>query len=176
MALRTIVTEGDPILNKTARAVTNFDERLWQLLDDMKETLLVESGVGLAAPQVGVLRRVFICLDAKNVELSENEINDEEYNPEFLEFVNPEIISKEGDVLAYEGCLSFPGHNAAIHRPEKVKIRAFDRFGNPFTMEGTEMLARCMCHENNHLDGVTIMELAEYFFEDQDDDDSEDDE
>ena len=80
--------------------------------------------------------------------------------------MNPEIIAQEGDVLQYEGCLSFPGHNAAIHRPAKVTVCAFDRDGNPFTLEAEGMLARCICHESDHLDGVTIMEKAEYFYED----------
>ena len=150
MALRTIVQDGDPILKKKCRPVTNFDDRLAELLDDMIETLADAQGYGLAGPQVGVMRRV-----------------------KYLEFVNPEIIMQEGEVLQYEGCLSFPGHNAAIRRPQKVTVRAFDRHGKPFTLTGEDMLARCICHETNHLDGVTIMDLAEFFYEDQEHDDED---
>ncbi len=169
MALRTIVQEGDPILNKVCRPVTNFDERLWQLLDDMKETLDDAGGYGLAAPQVGVLRRVFISVDERELPVDEegDTVLPEEYEPKFLEFVNPEILKKEGEVTSYEGCLSFPGHNGYIARPQKVTVRAFDRNGKPFVMETQDMLARCVCHESNHLDGVTIMQLAEHFLEDE---------
>ena len=152
MALRKIVEQGDECLTKVCRPVTKFDRRLHDLLDDMAETLADANGAGLAAPQVGILRRVCLVLD--------------EEAEEYLELINPEIIAQEGDVLQYEGCLSFPGHNAAIHRPAKVTVCAFDRDGNPFTLEAEGMLARCSCHESDHLDGVTIMEKAEYFYED----------
>ena len=151
MALRTIVQDGDPILKKKCRPVTNFDDRLAELLDDMIETLADAQGYGLAGPQVGVMRRVFVSLDERDLE----------------------IIMQEGEVLQYEGCLSFPGHNAAIRRPQKVTVRAFDRHGKPFTLTGEDMLARCICHETNHLDGVTIMDLAEFFYEDQEHDDED---
>ena len=128
-------------------------------------------GYGLAAPQVGVMRRVFISVDERD--LPENGERPEGYETKFLEFVNPEIIAQEGDVLQYEGCLSFPGHNAAIHRPAKVTVCAFDRDGNPFTLEAEGMLARCICHESDHLDGVTIMDKAEYFYEDVEHDEEE---
>ncbi|MEG0877266.1 MAG: peptide deformylase [Oscillospiraceae bacterium] len=167
MALRMIVQEGDPILNKVCRPVTNFDEKLGQLIDDMRETLSGAEGYGLAAPQVGILRRVFISVDERNMD--EDEELPEDYELSFLEFINPEIISSEGEVVAYEGCLSFPGHNGEIVRPKKVTVRAFDRFGKPFTLEAEDMLARCICHETNHLDGVTIMQLADHFLEDEDD-------
>ncbi|MEG1477093.1 MAG: peptide deformylase [Oscillospiraceae bacterium] len=167
MALRMIVQEGDPILNKVCRPVTNFDEKLGQLIDDMRETLSGAEGYGLAAPQVGILRRVFISVDERNMD--EDEEMPEDYELSFLEFINPEIISSEGEVVAYEGCLSFPGHNGEIVRPKKVTVRAFDRFGKPFTLEAEDMLARCICHETNHLDGVTIMQLADHFLEDEDD-------
>ena len=164
MALRTIVQDGDPILKKVCRPVTNFDDRLATLLDDMQETLIKAEGLGLAGPQVGILRRVFICLDLRKE--PEGELPPD-YKPSFIEFINPEILEKSEDtVKLYEGCLSFPGHNAAIARPRRVKVRAFDRHGNPFEMEAEEMLARCIQHENNHLDGITIMDLAEYFYED----------
>ncbi|MEF9975339.1 MAG: peptide deformylase [Oscillospiraceae bacterium] len=167
MALRMIVQEGDPILNKVCRPVTNFDEKLGQLIDDMRETLSGAEGYGLAAPQVGILRRVFISVDERNMD--EDEELPEDYELSFLEFINPEIISSEGEVVAYEGCLSFPGHNGEIVRPKKVTVRAFDRFGKPFTLEAEDMLARCICHETNHLDGITIMQLADHFLEDEDD-------
>lgn len=170
MALRTIVQDGDPILKKVCRPVTNFDDRLATLLDDMQETLLDSDGLGLAGPQVGIMRRLFVCLDERD--LPEDGELPEDYEPKFLEFINPEILWKsEEEVMLYEGCLSFPGHNGAIRRPRKVKARAQDRHGNWFEIEAEEMLARCICHESNHLDGITIMDLAEYFYEDQVDED-----
>lgn len=173
MALRKIVQDGDPILNKVCRPVTNFDDRLATLLDDMQETLEDAGGLGLAGPQVGVMRRIFICLDERD--LPEDGTIPEGWEPKYIEFINPEVIAQEGEVMLYEACLSFPGHNAAIKRPKKVTVRAFDRDGKPFTVEGEDMFARCMCHENNHLDGVTIMQLAEYFYEDQEHEDDEED-
>ena len=163
MGLRTIVQDGDPILTKKCRPVTNFDDKLAQLLDDMRETLIEANGYGLAGPQVGILRRVFISVDERDMDE-----NAEEQEMKFLEFINPEILSTEGEVMQYEGCLSFPGRNGAIKRTEKVVARAFDRHGNPFTIEAEGMLARCICHESDHLDGVTIVDRAEYFYEDMD--------
>ncbi|WP_418666189.1 peptide deformylase [Allofournierella sp.] len=165
MALRTIVQDGDPILKKVCRPVTNFDDRLATLLDDMKETLLSAGGLGLAGPQVGVMRRLFVALDERD--LPEDGTVPEGYEPKFIECINPEIVEcSEDEVTLYEGCLSFPGHNGAIARPRKVKLRAQDRTGKVFEMEGEEMLARCFCHETNHLDGITIMDLADRFYED----------
>lgn len=165
MALRTIVKDGDPILKKVCRPVTQFDDKLATLLDDMKETLVDAGGLGLAGPQVGVMRRLFIALDER--ELPEDGSMPAEDQLNFIECINPEILEcSEDEVTLYEGCLSFPGHNGAISRPRKVKIRAQDRHGNFFEMEGEEMLARCFCHESNHLDGITIMDLAEHFYED----------
>lgn len=170
MALRTIVQDGDPILKKVCRPVTSFDDRLATLLDDMQETLLDSDGLGLAGPQVGIMRRLFVCLDERD--LPEDGELPEDYEPKFLEFINPEILwQSEEEVMLYEGCLSFPGHNGAIRRPRKVKARAQDRHGNWFEIEAEEMLARCICHESNHLDGITIMDLAEYFYEDQEHED-----
>ncbi|MFV0411735.1 MAG: peptide deformylase [Oscillospiraceae bacterium] len=180
MALRTIVQDGDPILKKVCKPVVKFDDRLAQLLDDMAETLLDANGLGLAAPQVGVMRRVFIALDEgedeeeapedeeaqQGEEVPEGEEEPEAVaEPKILEFINPEILSQEGERKIYEGCLSFPGKYGAIVRPAKVTVKAFDRNGNPFTMEAKEMLARCICHETNHLDGITIDDLAEYFYD-----------
>ncbi len=168
MALRNIVKEGDPILEKMCRPVTQFDDRLGTLLDDMQETLTEAGGLGLAGPQVGMMRRVFICLDDRG--LDEDAMDRPDFKPKYIEFVNPEILEQsEEEVMLYEGCLSFPGHNGAIKRPRWVRARAQDRHGEWFEIKAEDMLARCICHENNHLDGVTIMDLAEYFYEDQED-------
>ena len=163
MAIRTIVQDGDPILKKVCRPVTSFDAKLGTLLDDMKETLIQAQGLGLAGPQVGYMRRLFICMDDREW------INDEiPENPTIIEFVNPEILElSEEKVKLYEGCLSFPGPNGAIERSKHVKVRAQDRNGNWFEMEADDMLARCIQHENNHLDGITIMDLATSFYEDE---------
>ena len=163
MALRTIVQDGDPILKKVCRPVTKFDDRLGTLLDDMKETLLAANGLGLAGPQVGMMRRLFICLDDRDLpeEVPAN------YEYKFIEFINPEILElSDEQVELYEGCLSFPGHNGAIKRSKHVKVKAQDRHGEWFELEADDMLARCIQHENNHLDGITIMDLAEHFYED----------
>ncbi len=185
MALRIIVQNGDPILKKKCRPVEKFDAKLHQLLDDMGETLLKEDGYGLAAPQVGVMRRLFVMLDestppAHAPKASEedpaqaagqadcaNEAEElaEEQEPVILEFINPEIIERGEFVRGYEGCLSFPGQFGAIARPKRAKVRAQDRFGNEFEYEGEGIMARCLCHESDHLDGVTIDDLAEYFYD-----------
>lgn len=163
MAIRTIVQDGDPILKKVCRPVTNFDEKLATLLDDMQETLIEADGLGLAGPQVGYMRRLFICLDDRN--WKEDDMPE---NFEFIEFINPEIEELSDEkVTLYEGCLSFPGHNGKIARSKHVKVRAQDRHGNWFELEADDMLARCIQHENNHLDGITIMDLAESFYEDE---------
>lgn len=163
MALRTIVQDGDPILKKVCRPVTKFDDRLGTLLDDMKETMMKGNGVGLAGPQVGMLRRVFVCLDVRDLP----DDAPEDYDYKYLEFVNPEILElSEEKVELYEGCLSFPGHNGAIARSKHVKVKAQDRHGEWFEFEADDMLARCIQHENNHLDGITIMDLATHFYED----------
>lgn len=164
MALRTIVLDGDPILKKKCREVTKFDDKLASTLDDMHETMLHANGVGLAAPQVGFMRRFFVVLDDRD----RPEDPQEEYEPTFIDFINPEILETSGHVKDYEGCLSYMGRNAAIVRPQKVKVRAFDRHGEEFTMEVEDFMARCICHENDHLNGVTIIDLAEYYFEDED--------
>ena len=145
MALRTILTDGDPALHKVCRPVTQFDEKLHDLLDDLKETLAQANGAGLAAPQVGILRRAVIVVDT---------------NDEMLELVNPEIISREGEQEGFEGCLSVPGRWGVVKRPMKAKVRAQDRNGNFFEVEGEEIVARCFCHEIDHLDGHLFTELA----------------
>lgn len=142
MALRNIVREGDPVLAKVCRPVTEFNEHLWQLLDDMAETLAKADGVGLAAPQVGVLRRVFIM----------------NFGEGTIEVVNPEIVRREGVQEDQEGCLSCPGEYGITRRPKKVKLKAQDRNGKWFYMNGEDLTARCICHENDHLDGILFKE------------------
>ncbi len=146
MALRNIVTVGDSVLNKVCRPVTQFDKRLATLLDDMTETLEEANGVGLAAPQVGVLRRVVV------VDLGEDGV---------LELVNPEIVEESGTQSDLEGCLSVPGKYGIVTRPNVVKVRAQDRFGDWFEAEGEGLIARCFCHELDHLDGHLYTEVAE---------------
>lgn len=146
MALRKILTEGSETLGKVSRPVERFDRRLWELLDDMKETLEDAGGVGLAAPQVGVLRRLFI------VDTGE----------EILECINPELIEKSGEQVGAEGCLSVPGKYGIVRRPNVVKLRAQDREGEWFEAEGEELIARCFCHEYDHLDGHLYTEIAEH--------------
>ena len=152
MALRNILTEGDPTLNKTSRPVVKFDNRLHGLLDDMAETLNTSNGVGLAAPQVGVLRRVVLVVET-NVPEGEEEF--------IIELINPEIISAEGEQRGSEGCLSVPDQFGIVTRPEKVTVRAQDRYGNWFEREGEGLTARCFCHEIDHLNGILFTSLAE---------------
>ena len=158
MAIRNMVYEGDPMLRKTSREVTVFDEKLGTLLDDMAETMAQHMGVGLAGVQVGILRRVVV------IDIGEGRI----------ELINPTIIRSSGSQEGSEGCLSFPGHNGAISRSKHVKVKAQDRNGKEFTMEADDMLARCIQHENNHLDGITIMDLATHFYEDDYPEESDD--
>ncbi len=152
MAIRNIVERGDPVLEKICRPVTSFDSRLHTLLDDMIETLEEAGGVGLAAPQVGVLRRVCI------VEDSEGEI---------LELINPEIIASEGEQTGLEGCLSIPGRFGIVTRPNKVRVRAQDRDGAFFEVEDEELTARCFCHEIEHLDGHLYTEHCDHLLSDE---------
>lgn len=146
MALRNIVTVGDSVLSKVCRPVLKFDRRLHILIDDMIDTLIDSGGVGLAAPQVGVLRRVVV------VDVGDNEI---------LELVNPEIIEESGSQTGLEGCLSVPGKYGVVTRPNVVKVRAQDRFGEWFEAEGEELIARCFCHELAHLEGQLYTEVAD---------------
>lgn len=147
MALRNIVTVGDNVLNKVCRPVTKFDNRLHMLLDDMADTLDKAQGAGLAAPQVGILRRVVLV-----------DVGDENG---YLELINPEIIETEGEQSGLEGCLSVPGKWGIVTRPAYVKIKAQDRYGDWFEAEGEEIVARCFCHECAHLDGQLYTEVAE---------------
>ena len=153
MALRNIREEGDSLLLKKSRPVTDFDRRLHILLDDMRETLLNADGVGLAAPQVGVLRRLVLVMDTSKEELTPEE--------QIIELINPEIIKTSGSQEGPEGCLSVPGVYGLVKRPDYVKVRAQDRNGKTFEVEGTGLTARCFCHEIDHLDGHLFTELAE---------------
>lgn len=148
MALRKIVEKGDDVLNKKCREVVKFDERLSVLIDDMIETLRDSGGVGLAAPQVGVLRRVVVV-----------EIDHEK--GEIIELVNPEIIETSGKQVGLEGCLSLPGKWGIASRPYKAKVKAYNRNGEEFTAQGEGLIARAFCHELDHLDGVLYDEKAE---------------
>ena len=149
MAIRNIIKEGDSVLRKNCRVVTDFNDRLHLLLDDMRDTLAQSGGVGLAAPQVGVLRRAVLVLET-NVEEGE-----EEY---VIELINPEIISTEGEQDGPEGCLSVPGQFGLVKRPERVRVRAQDRDGNWFEVEGEGLTARCFCHEIDHLSGKLFID------------------
>ncbi|WP_295585240.1 peptide deformylase [uncultured Oscillibacter sp.] len=153
MALRKIVEQGDPCLNKVCRPVTEFNKRLHELLDDLVETLADANGAGLAAPQVGVLRRVCVVMD--------------EDSEEYLELVNPEIIAQSGEQTGLEGCLSVPGKWGIVTRPERVRVRAQDRDGNWFEVEGEELTARAFCHEIEHLDGHLYTEHIDHFLTDE---------
>ena len=151
MALRNILTQGDEQLLKHSRKVEKFDARLHTLIDDMRETLENSGGVGLAAPQVGVLRRVVVLLDINK---------DPE---EMVELVNPEVIEQRGEQRIVEGCLSVPGVYGYVTRPTWAKIRAQDRNGNWFEREGEGVVAQCFCHETEHLDGHLFTEKVEEY-------------
>lgn len=152
MATRNIVTKEEPLLYKKSRPVKAFDARLHQLLDDMAETLLSSGGVGLAAPQVGVLRRAVLVIET-NVPEGEEE--------KLIELINPEIVESSGEQYGAEGCLSFPDEYGLVRRPMDVTVRAQDRNGQFFTVSGTGLTARCFCHEIDHLDGVVFTTLCE---------------
>jgi peptide deformylase len=154
MALRNILPDSDPALRKVCRPVTDFNPRLHTLLDDMAETMREAAGVGLAAPQVGVLRRVVV------VDVGEG----------LIELVNPQIIQTEDSQVGEEACLSVKGRRGIVERPNKVTVRAQDRDGNPFEVSGEEFLARAFCHELDHLDGrlYTDIMIREVFNEPDD--------
>lgn len=147
MGLRNILTDKEPALHKVCKPVEKFDWRLHKLLDDMKETMTEANGVGLAAPQVGILRRVVV------VDLGE----------EILELVNPTLIATDGEQVGAEGCLSVPGRYGLVKRPYYAKVRAQDRHGEWFEAEGEELIGRCFCHELDHLDGILYTEVMERF-------------
>ena len=152
MAILRIVKEGDDTLRKISRPVKQIDKRILELLDDMRQTMYANDGVGLAAPQVGILRRVVVI-----------DVGDELY-----ELINPEIVSTEGDVVDVEGCLSVPGRRGKVARPETVTVRALDRKGELREYTGTGLLARAFCHEIDHLDGTLYLDkMIEEVFEDE---------
>ena len=145
MAIRQIVQIGDPVLRKKSKVVEKIDEKIIQLLDDMADTMYHADGVGLAAPQVGILKRVVV------IDIGDG----------LLELINPEIIETSGEQLDDEGCLSVAGEAGAVRRPYRVKVRAYDRDGNLFEIEGEELLARAFCHEIDHLEGVLFVDKIE---------------
>lgn len=145
MAKRNIVKFGEDILRKKCREVTVFDDKLWVLLDDMYETMKDANGCGIAGPQVGILRRVAV------IDVGEGPI----------ELVNPVITSVKGKQRNVEGCLSAPGQWGYVTRPAKVKVTAQNRYGKEFKVEGTEMLARALCHEIDHLNGIIFTDIAD---------------
>ena len=146
MAIREILKKGDSVLGKKAHPVTAFDSKLHRLLDDLRDTLEETGGAGLAAPQIGILRRAVIVANSED---------------EMIELVNPTIVSAEGEQDGLEGCLSVPGYWGFVKRPMKVKVRAQDRAGNWFEVEDSAMTARCFCHELDHLDGRLYTELVD---------------
>ena len=151
MGLRKILTDKDPALHKVCKPMVNFDDRLFRLLEDMKDTLVDSGGVGLAAPQVGILRRVVL------VDTGE----------EILELINPTLVAVDGEQTGAEGCLSVPGKYGLVTRPYYAKVRAQDRYGEWFEAEGEELIGRCFCHEYDHLDGILYTQIMERFLSDE---------
>ena len=151
MGLRKILTDAEPALHKVCKEVETFDNRLIRLLDDMRETLIDSGGVGLAAPQVGILRRVVL------VDTGE----------EILELINPTLVETNGEQVGAEGCLSVPGRYGLVKRPYYAKVRAQDRNGEWYEAEGEELIARCFCHELDHLDGIIYTEVMERYLTDE---------
>lgn len=149
MAIREILTDQDPVLHKKCHPVTRFDDRLADLIDDMIETLEDAGGAGLAAPQIGILRRVVVLYDEEG---------------ELVELVNPELTSREGEQDGLEGCLSVPGLWGYVKRPQKVRVKAQDRQGNWFETGGEDIVARCFCHELEHLDGHVFTEHVDRIY------------
>ncbi len=151
MGLRKILTDAEPALHKVCKPVINFDGKLHSLLNDMRETLIDSDGIGLAAPQVGILRRVVLVDNGE----------------EILELVNPTLVETDGEQEGPEGCLSVPGRYGLVKRPNYAKVRAQDRNGNWYEAEGEELIARCFCHELDHLDGIIYTEVMERFLTDE---------
>ena len=158
MAIRKIHEVGDPCLTKVCRPVTEFNNRLHELLDDMADTLEEAGGVGLAAPQVGILRRVCIVEDEQG---------------EIIELINPEIIKTEGEQTGLEGCLSVPGRQGFVYRPQKVTVRAQDRHGKVFELTGEDLLARALCHEIDHLDGKMYVDIEDHEIVEEEDEEEQ---
>ncbi len=151
MGLRRILTVEEASLHKVCKPVANFNGRLWKLLDDMRETLIESNGVGLAAPQVGILRRVVLV----------------DTGDEILELINPSLVETDGEQIGAEGCLSVPDKFGLVKRPMWAKVVAQDRNGNWFEAEGEELIARCFCHELDHLDGIVFTEVMERLLTDE---------
>ena len=147
MGLRKILTDKDPALHKVCKPVEKFDAKLHKLLDDMRETLIDSEGVGLAAPQIGILRRVVLV----------------DTGDEILELINPVLVETDGEQVGPEGCLSVPGKYGLVKRPYYAKVRAQDRNGDWYEAEGEELIGRCFCHELDHLDGIIYTEVMERF-------------
>ena len=152
MSQRYVVQVGDEVLRTKSEEVRKFDSKLWELLDDMKETVRAEDGAGLAAPQVGVNIRAVV------IDLEEG----------YFEMINPKILSFKGEQRGVEGCLSVKGKSGIVTRPNKVKAEYRDRTGKKHTVTGTGLFARCMCHEFDHLDGVLYIDRAEQVFDNED--------
>ena len=151
MGIRKILTVKEPALHKVCRPVEEFDRKLHTLLDDMRETLIDSEGVGLAAPQVGILRRVVLV----------------DTGDEILELINPSLLETDGEQVGAEGCLSVPGKYGLVKRPYYAKVRAQDRNGDWYEYEGEELIARCFCHELDHLDGIIYTEVMERYLTDE---------
>ena len=151
MGLRKILTDKEPALHKVCKPVVSFDSKLHKLLDDMRETLFDSNGVGLAAPQVGILRRVVLV----------------DTGDEILELINPTMVETDGEQVGAEGCLSVPGRYGLVKRPYYAKVRAQDRDGNWYEAEGEELIARCFCHELDHLDGIIYTEVMDRWLTDE---------
>lgn len=144
MAKRTIRLSTDDVLRKRCKTVTKITPNIHMLLDDMADTMYAANGVGLAAPQVGILKRIVV------IDIGEG----------LVELINPEIIETSGSQVGNEGCLSFPGYSAPVERPNYVKVKALDRNGDEIIVEGKELMARALCHETDHLDGVLYVDKA----------------
>jgi len=142
MAIRNVVQIGDEILRKKSKTVKDFDEKLWELLDDMRETMVKNDGVGLAAVQVGVLKRAIV-LDVNHMK---------------IELINPIILDTLGEQIDKEGCLSCKGQWGYVKRPQEVTVKAQDRYGNEFVITGVDLLAKAFCHEIDHLDGILFVD------------------
>ncbi len=155
MAIRNIVQLGDEVLRKSAKPQQKFDLRLWLLLKDMADTMYKAEGVGLAAPQVGILRRVVV------IDVGEG----------LVELVNPEVVSVDGEQVGREGCLSLKGRQAIVKRPDKVTVKAQDRRGNHIEVSGEGFMARALCHEIDHLEGKLYIDIMEYEITDEDEED-----
>lgn len=165
MAVRTIRTMGDPILEKKSRVVKEITPKIKELIADMFDTMREQSGVGLAAPQVGILKRIFVIDLTEYMEGGEERV-----------FINPEIIETDGEQTGAEGCLSLPGKNGIVTRPNYVKIKALDENMKSFTVEGSELMARAILHENDHLEGVLYTQFVEGELKDNSETDEEEEE